>query len=238
MTGLAGCLQSTSEGLASCLQSLFFTQHSFLGEKKKYLLHFLSSLWFYQLQDYILPTTGMDSWPSPQMDQLDSLSPKNYRDLQAPRVAGVQPMGCPLSWSAGWSASDGVGQPSFSSSWILLTQGPQCSPCKICFSAWVIQSWVFLFLSNGSSLPCCLSTFWLLPALCKRSIIQVSVPETMLRTNNHRHSFWCAMAFLTLNHVFLMLLSLTPINLEQIHRKVFNNMECFRNQVTLKASAG
>lgn len=45
------------------------------------------------------------------------------------------------------------------------------------------------------------------------------------------------MAFLTLNHAFSMLPSLTLINAEQTHRKVFNNMECFTNQVTLKASS-
>lgn len=45
------------------------------------------------------------------------------------------------------------------------------------------------------------------------------------------------MALLTLNHAFLMLPSLTLINAEQTHRKVFNNMECFRNQVALKASS-
>lgn len=34
-----------------------------------------------------------------------------------------------------------------------------------------------------------------------------------------------------------MLPSLTLINLDQTHRKVFNNMECFRKLVPLKASA-
>lgn len=169
-------------GLAGCIQSWFFTQHSFLcGKCAFFIFYVLCEFTNYRIRPMALPPSGPIRFFLSQELQKSAGTESDWS--RAP--------GCPMSWSM----VAGVDQLSFSSSWALLIhlvlghRDLSVLPVKFPFQLELLRAG--LSCSYQTDLHCHAVSphSGSYQHYAKRSIIQVSGLATMLGTNNHRHSF-------------------------------------------------